>query len=143
MPWNGTWRTATWAGVMAVGIDEIAWHRGHKYLTLVYDIGGDIKRLLAVAEERTEASLRDCLADVPVALQQASNRLATSRNGLGFRVLKGGRARLSALETLALSICPGTLGTQEGNQISYQPNFLSALQNLVRESGRQDPGSGW
>ena len=50
------------SGVMAVGIDEIAWHKGHKYLTLVYDIGGDIKRLLAVAEERTEASLRDCLA---------------------------------------------------------------------------------
>lgn len=49
------------SGVTAVGIDEIAWKKGHKYLTLVYDIGGDVKRLLAVAEERTEASLRDCL----------------------------------------------------------------------------------
>jgi transposase len=45
----------------AVGVDEIAWSRGHSYLTLVYDIGGATRRLLAVAEERTEASLRSCL----------------------------------------------------------------------------------
>ena len=45
----------------ALGIDEIAWSRGHRYLTLVYDIGGETRRLLAVAEERTEASLRLCL----------------------------------------------------------------------------------
>ena len=47
--------------VIALGIDEIAWSRGHRYLTLVYDIGGERRRLLAVAEERTEASLRSCL----------------------------------------------------------------------------------
>jgi transposase len=45
----------------AVGVDEVAWSRGHRYLTLVYDIGGESRRLLAVAEERTEASLRSCL----------------------------------------------------------------------------------
>jgi transposase len=44
-----------------VGVDEVAWSRGHRYLTLVYDIGGEARRLLAVAEERTEASLRSCL----------------------------------------------------------------------------------
>lgn len=47
--------------VTALGVDEIAWARGHTYLTLVYDVGGRTKRLLAVAEERTEASLRSCL----------------------------------------------------------------------------------
>jgi transposase len=30
-------------------------------MTLVYDIGGEARRLLAVAEERTETSLRSCL----------------------------------------------------------------------------------
>jgi transposase len=45
----------------AVGVDEIAWSRGHRYLTLVYDIGVGSRRLLAVAEERTESSLRSCL----------------------------------------------------------------------------------
>jgi transposase len=49
------------SNVTALGVDEIAWARGHTYLTLVYDIGGETKRLLAVAEERTEASLRSCL----------------------------------------------------------------------------------
>ena len=47
--------------VTALGVDEIAWSRGHRYLTLVYDISGKTKRLLAVAQERTEASLRSCL----------------------------------------------------------------------------------
>jgi transposase len=49
------------SAVTALGVDEIAWARGHTYLTLVYDIGGEAKRLLTVAEDRTEASLRCCL----------------------------------------------------------------------------------
>jgi transposase len=49
------------SGLTALGVDEIAWARGHTYLTLVYDISGRAKRLLAVAERRTEASLRSCL----------------------------------------------------------------------------------
>ena len=47
--------------VTALGVDEIAWARGHTYLTLVYDIGSKIKRLLAVECERKEKSLRLCL----------------------------------------------------------------------------------
>lgn len=47
--------------VTALGVDEVAWARGHTYLTLLYDISDGAKRLLAVAEERTEASLRQCL----------------------------------------------------------------------------------
>ena len=49
------------SGLTAMGVDEIAWSRGHRYLTLIYDIGGAARRLLAVAEKRTEASLRSCL----------------------------------------------------------------------------------
>jgi transposase len=52
------------SGVTAVGVDEIAWHHGQTYLTLVYDISGETRRLLAVAEERTEASLRSCLREL-------------------------------------------------------------------------------
>lgn len=61
------------SGVSALGVDEVAWRKGHSYFTLVYDISGEAKRLLAVAEERTEASLRHCLgslgADVCGAVQ--------------------------------------------------------------------------
>jgi transposase len=49
------------SNLTAMGVDEISWGTGHEYLTLVYDIGGEVRRLLAVAEERTEASLRSCL----------------------------------------------------------------------------------
>jgi transposase len=52
------------SGVTALGIDEIAWARGHTYFTLVYDIGEENKRLLAVQEDRTEASLRSCLVSL-------------------------------------------------------------------------------
>jgi len=42
----------------AIGVDEIQWQRGHHYLTLVYQIDEGCKRLLWVARERTEDSLR-------------------------------------------------------------------------------------
>lgn len=45
-------------GIEAVGVDEIQWQRGHRYLTLAYQIEDGMKRLLWVAEERTEDSLR-------------------------------------------------------------------------------------
>jgi transposase len=46
------------SGIEAIGVDEIQWQRGHHYLTLVYQIQDGMKRLLWVAEERTEQSLR-------------------------------------------------------------------------------------
>jgi transposase len=46
------------AGIQAIGVDEIQWQRGHRYLTLVYQIEDGMKRLLWVARDRTEESLR-------------------------------------------------------------------------------------
>ena len=46
------------SGAQAVGVDEIQWRRGHRYLTLVYQIDTDCKRLLWIGRERTEACLR-------------------------------------------------------------------------------------
>jgi len=45
-------------GIEVIGVDEIQWQRGQRYLTLVYQIEEGMKRLLWVAEERTEQSLR-------------------------------------------------------------------------------------
>jgi transposase len=44
--------------IEAIGVDEIQWQRGHHYLTLVYQIDDGRKRLLWIARERTEESLR-------------------------------------------------------------------------------------
>jgi transposase len=45
------------SGVEAIGVDEVQWQRGHKYLTLVYQIDAGMKRLLWVGRDRTERSL--------------------------------------------------------------------------------------
>lgn len=43
---------ADYSGVQAIGVDEIAWQRGHKYLTLVYQIDAHCKRLLWIGDKR-------------------------------------------------------------------------------------------
>ena len=40
-------------GVKSIGVDEIAYNKGHKYLTLVYQIDSGAIRLLWVGKERT------------------------------------------------------------------------------------------
>ncbi len=66
--WNTVYRAVTMAvlwglanrsleGVTALGIDEIQWRKGHKYLTLVYQIQDGCKRLLYVGAERTAQAL--------------------------------------------------------------------------------------
>jgi len=44
-------------GIEAIGVDEIQWHRGHKYLTLVYQIDEDCRRLLWAGKDRTTKTL--------------------------------------------------------------------------------------
>lgn len=44
-------------GVTAIGVDEVAWRKGHRYLTLVYQIDAGCRRLLYIAEGRTIRSL--------------------------------------------------------------------------------------
>lgn len=44
-------------GITTIGVDEIQWQRGHKYLTLVYQIDEDCRRLLWVGKDRTTKTL--------------------------------------------------------------------------------------
>jgi|GEM_PF-794033 len=44
-------------GIKAIGVDEVLWHRGHKYLTVAYQIDEHCRRLLWVGQERTTATL--------------------------------------------------------------------------------------
>lgn len=53
--------------IKAIGVDEIQYRRGHRYLTLVYQIDGDCRRLLYVAKDRTEQSLRGLFRCIPEA----------------------------------------------------------------------------
>ncbi len=39
--------------IESIGVDEVQWQKGHKYLTLVYEIGEGSKRLLWIGQDRT------------------------------------------------------------------------------------------
>jgi len=41
------------SGIASIGVDEVQWQRGHKYLTLVYQIDSGSKRLLWIGKDRT------------------------------------------------------------------------------------------
>jgi transposase len=67
--WDNVWRSVKMAvawglehrdleTVTAIGIDEISRKRGHKYVTLVYQIDAGCRRLLWVGKERTAKTLR-------------------------------------------------------------------------------------
>jgi transposase len=45
------------SGITAIGVDEIAWRKGHHYLTLVYQIDAGRTPLLWVGQERTTKTL--------------------------------------------------------------------------------------
>jgi len=44
-------------GIESIGVDEVQWQRGHKYLTLVYQIDEGRKRLLWIGQDRTAKTL--------------------------------------------------------------------------------------
>ena len=46
-----------WRDVRTIGVDEIAWQKGHSYLTMVYQLDEDRKRLLWVQPDREKKSL--------------------------------------------------------------------------------------
>jgi len=67
--WDNVWRSVKMAvawglehrdleTVTAIGIDEISRKKGHKYVTLVYQIDAGCRRLLWVGKERTAKTLR-------------------------------------------------------------------------------------
>jgi transposase len=46
-----------WRDVRTLGVDEIAWRKGHSYLTMVYQLDEDRKRLLWVGQDREKKTL--------------------------------------------------------------------------------------
>jgi transposase len=66
--WEKVFHSVEWAvewglahrelsNVLSIGVDEILWHRGHKYLTVVYQIDSGCRRLLWVGKDRTVKTL--------------------------------------------------------------------------------------
>jgi transposase len=66
--WGKVFRSVEWAvqwglahrdlsNVRSIGVDEVLWQRGHKYLTVVYQIDSECKRLLWIGKDRTVRTL--------------------------------------------------------------------------------------
>ena len=55
--WGLVHRVGQLSNVQAIGVDEIQWQRGHRYLTVVYQIDRNCRRLLWVGQDRTEKTL--------------------------------------------------------------------------------------
>lgn len=51
-------------GVTALGVDEVQYQKGHTYMTLVYQIDKDSRRLLWVGKKRTMKTLRSFFTDM-------------------------------------------------------------------------------
>ena len=45
------------SNISAIGVDEVAYAKGHRYVTLVYQLDGASRRLLHISEGRTARSL--------------------------------------------------------------------------------------
>jgi transposase len=66
--WEKVFRSVEWAvqwglqhrvlsNVSSLGVDEVLWRRGYRFLTVVYQLDGDCKRLLWVGKDRTVRTL--------------------------------------------------------------------------------------
>ena len=62
----------TLESIRAIGVDEIQYAKGHKYLTLVYQIDAGITRLLWVGKERTIQSFQDLPSSTTHSLRRSS-----------------------------------------------------------------------
>jgi len=73
--WQSVYRAVQWVveyglehrrldNITAIGVDEIQYHKGHKYLTVVYQLDAGCRRLLWVGKERTIKTLEKFFADM-------------------------------------------------------------------------------
>ena len=136
--WDSVYRAIHWvvcygvvhrdlSGIEAIGIDEIQYRRGHKYLTLVYQLDAGVKRLLYVAKDRTEASLQEFFGILDESIIQ----------GIKFACTDMLPAYLKVLRERA----PATLNILDRFHISKK--FGEALDKIRAEETRQLEADGY
>jgi len=84
--WDTVYRAVDWVvdyglahrnldNVTAIGVDEIQYQKGHKYLTVVYQLDRGCRRLLWVGKERTQNTLREFFTTMTTAVPDFCERL--------------------------------------------------------------------
>jgi hypothetical protein len=131
------------SGIKAIGIDEILWHRGHKYLTLVYQIVSALNKAIDKVRAREHRQMKEdghepilknsrwCL------LKRKSHEKAGSKTERCAEVQPEKRESLSAQRGLSRFL--GLRVTGVGGRI-FRPVVDSCygLENRTFEEGRKD-----
>lgn len=90
------------SSVTAIGVDEVLWHRGHKYLTVVYQIDAACKRLLWIGKDRTTMTFMRFFRDFGIERTRALQFVCSDmwRPYLKVLAYKAKRGVLSAVHLL-------------------------------------------
>ncbi len=77
----GDWSIQSWGRFAPIGVDEIQYSKGHKYLTLVYPIDLGSTRLLWIGKERTVKTFKEFFAIIGPELSAKVETLSISSTG--------------------------------------------------------------
>ena len=87
--WDSVFRSVQWVvqyglahrvleEITAIGIDEVAYTKGHHYMTLIYQINDGARRLLGVVKDRNEAGLSQWLTQTLTQFQLSAIKFVCS-----------------------------------------------------------------
>jgi len=122
--------------VRAIGIDEIQVWKGHKYLTVVYQIDEGSRRLLWVGRDRTKATLRKFFKMFGQTLGVVEGMNANAK--LAIRKARGFRT-YEALETALYH----QLGPGRGVQAAYAWPYIPHIGDMISRQLRAAPPTPW
>jgi transposase len=121
-------------GIGAIGVDEVAYAKGHRYATLVYQLDAGCRRLLYVVEGRSIKSLLRFF----VMLKRHGRRIGVDLlGGIGFVCSDMWRAYIRVIEKKL----PGALHILDRYHIVA--NLNKALDQVRAEEARKLKAQGW
>lgn len=143
--WESVYRAVAWvvreglarrdlSGITAIGVDEVAYQKGHRYATLVYQLDAGRRRLLHVSEGRSVQSLLRFFVMLRRAGRQRGLDLL---GGIGFVCSDMWRAYLKVIEKKL----PEALHILD--RYHLVANLNRALDQVRAEEARQLRAEGW
>ena len=121
-------------GITAIGVDEVAYAKGHRYATLVYQLDAGMRRLLHVSEGRSIKSFLRFF----VMLKREGRRLNEDLlGGIGFVCSDMWRAYVKVIQKKL----PGALHILDRYHIVA--NLSKALDQVRSQEARQLKAQGW
>src|SRR5664279_3580971 len=131
-------------GLTRIGIDEISYRKGHRYLTCVVD--HDTGRLVWAREGRNKDTLSSFFQDLGGVQIGCVDACVGRRRGVDPRGGEGARTAGGALPGSVSRGCVGDQGVGQGSPADPGPGRRREPQRPLgghQESVRPDPGAAW